>query len=121
MTFKLGRIFYVILILFTFLWNQQTPFFTQKIAIENSYREKVVSAVSRLLGRENFIVIVTVEFSNTGGALNNASTLQSTPSSQNSYTPIPGLPTVPSREGSLPNARSGRVRNAGESNYSISK
>ena len=121
MTFKLGRIFYVILILFTFLWNQQTPFFTQKIAIENSYREKVVSAISRLLGRENFIVIITVEFSNTGGALNNSATLQSAPSSQNGYTPIPGLPTVPSRDGSLPNTRAGRGRSAGENNYSISK
>ena len=32
--------------------------------LENSYHEKVVSTLSRLINRENFIVIVNVEFSN---------------------------------------------------------
>ena len=61
MTFKLGRIFYFILIICAFLWNQQTSLLTQKIAIENSYRDKVASTISRLVGIENFIVVVNVE------------------------------------------------------------
>ena len=69
MTFKLGRIFYFILIICTFLWNQQALLLNQKISIENSYRDKVVSAVSRLLGQNNFIVIVNVEFSSSSGSL----------------------------------------------------
>ena len=95
MTFKSSKKFYFVLMICTFLWNQQTSFLTQKIALENSYRDKVVSAVAPLLGRENFIVIVNVEFSTASGALKKT-TSKSDRGSSNSYTPIPGLlPTLP--------------------------
>ena len=61
MTFKLIKIFYFILIIFSFSWSQQSSLITHKIAVENSYRDKVASAISRLVGIENVIVIVNVE------------------------------------------------------------
>ena len=121
MTFKLGRIFYFILIICTFLWNQQALLLNQKISVENSYRDKVVSAVSRLLGQNNFIVIVNVEFSSSSGSLKKTAESQTRQGTSKGYTPIPGLlPTVPSRDGSLSNNRIGEGR-FGENNYSISR
>lgn len=120
MTLKLGRQFFYILTLCSFLWNQQTAYLTQKIAIENSYRDKVISAVSRILGQEKFIVIVNVEFSTVGGILKKTASPQSGEIPANGYTPIPGLPTVPTGSGSLSNSKSGR-KPMGENNYSISR
>ena len=62
MTSKQARKFYPILLICTFLWNQQSPFFTQKSALENSYHDKVVSTLSRLVGRESFITIIEESF-----------------------------------------------------------
>ena len=47
MTIKLGRIYFFVITIVTFLWTQQTSSIAQKIAIENSYQQKVSSAVSR--------------------------------------------------------------------------
>ena len=122
MTFKLGTISYFILLICTFLWNQQTSFLTQEIAIENSYRDKVASAISRLVGIDNFIVIVNVEFTTIGGIPKKTVPTQSKQGSVNGYTPIPGilLPTVPSREKSIPGSllKGGSM---GEINYSIGR
>ena len=120
MTFKLGRTFYFILIICTLLWNQQAAFLTQKIALENSYRDKVISAVSRLLGQENFIVIVNVEFSTVGGRLKKTPTPQASQGPSNSYTPIPGLPTVPSRDKSVLGTKQNGSQMS-ENNYSIGR
>jgi len=120
MTFKPGRKFYFILIICTFLWNQQVSFLTKKIAVENSYRDKVASAISRLLGQENFIVIVNVEFATVGDNPKKTEAPQSRQGSSRSYTPIPGLPTVPSRDGSQPGTILGSGR-MGENNYSIGR
>ena len=120
MTFKLGKIFYFILIICTFLWNQKTSSLTQKIVIENSYRDKVISAVSRLVGQENFIIIVNIEFGTALGTLKKTASSQSRQGSSNGYTPIPGLPTVPSRAESF----SGTMlegEHKGENNFSISR
>ncbi|SVC73368.1 uncharacterized protein METZ01_LOCUS326222, partial [marine metagenome] len=122
MTFKLRTISYFILIICTFLWNQQVSFLTQEIAVENSYRDKVASAISRLVGIDNFIVIVNVEFTTIGGIPKKTVPTQSKQGSANGYTPIPGilLPTVPSREKSIPGTLSaGRL--LGENNYSIGR
>ena len=120
MTFKPGRTFYLILIICTFLWNQQTSFLTQKIAIENSYRDKVISALSRLLGQENFIVIVNVEFATVDGSLKKKTVPSSEQSSSTGYTPIPGLPTIPDRDGSLSGVISGN-KGMTEKKYSIGR
>ena len=120
MTFKLGRTFYFILITCTLLWNQQAAFLTQKIALENSYRDKVISAVSRLLGQENFIVIVNVEFSTVGGRLEKSPTPKSNQGPSNGYTPIPGLPTVPSRDKSVLGTKQDGIQMS-ENNYSIGR
>jgi hypothetical protein len=96
MTNKKGRYFLLIAI-FTLLWNQQTNYLAQKIAIENSYRDKVNSAVSRILGQEKFLVIVNVEFSTMGGTLKKGGTTGEPKG--NTYTPVPGIPTFPSSKG----------------------
>ena len=122
MTSKQARKFYPILLICTFLWNQQNPFFTQKSALENSYHDKVVSTLSRLVGRESFITIINVEFSNSNDKLTKKSTTiqpasQETP---NGYTPIPGLPTVPSQNNIITGNSTNRRRSS-ENNYHISK
>ena len=121
MTFKSGRIFYFIIIISTFLWNQQTSFFTQKIALENSYRNKVISAVSRLLGQDKYIVIVNVDFSTANSPLKKTSSLQSSQRSENGYTPIPGLPTVPSYTGRSSRNTKEDYNNLSIDNFSISR
>ena len=99
MAIKLGRSYLFILAIFTFLWTQQTNTIAQKIAIENSYQQKISTAVSSLLGEEKFLVIVGVEFSTIGGTLKKTASPQSGSSPSSGY--IPGLPTVPSNQGGV--------------------
>ena len=100
MTIKLGRRHIFIIALCAFLWNQQVGILSQKIAIENSYQQKVSSAVSRMLGQEKFLVIVSIEFSSIGGTLKKTATPQSGTSSSGEF--FPGIPTVPSIRGTQP-------------------
>jgi len=97
MTIKLGRRHFFIIALCAFLWNQQVSLLSQKIDIENSYQQKVSSALSRMLGQEKFLVIVSIEFSSIGGTLNKTAALQSGTSSSGEF--IPGIPTIPSIRG----------------------
>ncbi len=99
MAIKLGRSYLFILAIFTFLWTQETSTIAQKIAIENSYQQKISTAVSSLLGEEKFLVIVSVEFSTIGGTLKKTASPQSGSSPSSGY--IPGLPTVPSNQGGV--------------------
>jgi len=99
---KLGRRHLFIIALCAFLWNQQANILSQKIAIENSYQQKVASAVSRMLGQEKFLVIVSIEFSSIGGTLKKASTPQSGANTGNPMGILGLLPTVPSTQGSQP-------------------
>ena len=100
MTIKFGRRHLFIIALCAFLWNQQVGILSQKIAIENSYQQKVSSAVSRMLGQEKFLVIVSIEFSSIGGTLKKTATPQSGTSSSGEF--FPGIPTVPSTRGTQP-------------------
>ena len=100
MTIKLGHKYLFILAVCTFIGAQKTSNIAQKIAIENSYQQKVSAAVSSLLGEEKFLVIVSIEFSSIGGTLKKTPSPQSGSNSQGTY--IPGLPTVPSNQGSTP-------------------
>ena len=100
MTINLGRRHIFIIALCAFLWNQQVSILSQKIAIENSYQQKVSSAVSRMLGQEKFLVIVSIEFSSIGGTLKKTATPQSGTSSSGEF--FPGIPTVPSIRGTQP-------------------
>ena len=104
MTIKLGRKYLIILTICTFLWSQQTNIISQKVAIENSYQQKVSAAVSSLLGEEKFLVIVSIEFSTVGGTLKKTAGLQSATNTQGTY--IPGLPTVPSSQDRIHDHRS---------------
>ena len=100
MTNKFGRRHLLLIVLCSFLWNQQVSILSQKIAIENSYQQKVSSAVSRMLGQEKFLVIVSIEFSSIGGTLKKTATPQSGTSSSGEF--FPGIPTVPSIRGTQP-------------------
>ena len=100
MTNKFGRKHLFIIALCAFLWNQQANNLYQKIGIENSYRDKVSHALSRLLGQEKFLVIVSIEFSSIGGTLKKTAALQSGTRSSGEF--IPGIPTVPSIRGTQP-------------------
>ena len=100
MTIKFGRKHLFIIALCALLWNQQVSILSQKIAIENSYQQKVSSAVSRMLGQEKFLVIVSIEFSSIGGTLKKTATPQSGTSSSGEF--FPGIPTVPSTRGTQP-------------------
>ena len=71
MTIKLGRKYLLLISLCAFLWNQQAGLLSQKIAIENSYQQKVSSAMSRILGQKKFLVIVSIEFSTISSASQN--------------------------------------------------
>ena len=99
MTIKFGLKYIFLIALSTFLWNQQANILSQKIAIENSFQQKVSSAVSRMLGQEKFLVIVSIEFSSIGGTLKKSTTPQSGTCPSIGY--IPGL-TMPSNQGSQP-------------------
>ena len=110
MTIKLGRKYLLLIALCAFLWNQQANVLSQKIAIENSYQQKVSSAVSRMLGQEKFLVIVSIEFSSVGGTLKKSATPQTGTGPSVGY--IPGLPTLPSNQGSQP---SNNIRNQNRS------
>ena len=110
MTIKFGRKHILLIVLCAFLWNQQANLLSQKIAIENSYQQKVSSAVSRMLGQEKFLVIVSIEFSSVGGTLKKSATPQTGAGPSVGY--IPGLPTLPSNQGSQP---SNNIRNQNRS------
>ena len=110
MTTKLGLKYLLLIVLCAFLWNQQAGLLSQKIAIENSYQQKVSSALSRILGQEKFLVIVSIEFSSVGGTLKKSATPQSGTGPSIGY--IPGLPTLPSNQGSQP---SNNIRNQNRS------
>ena len=110
MTIKFGQKYLLLIALCAFLWNQQANVLSQKIAIENSYQQKVSSAVSRMLGQEKFLVIVSIEFSSVGGTLKKSATPQSGTGPSVGY--IPGLPTLPSNQGSQP---SNNIRNQNRS------
>ncbi|MBC8256645.1 MAG: hypothetical protein H8E85_04975 [Candidatus Marinimicrobia bacterium] len=111
MTINFGRKYFLLIALSTFLWNQQASILSQKIAIENSYQQKVTSAVSRMLGQEKFLVIVSIDFSSIGGTLKKTATPQTGVSSTGGY--IPGLPTVPSTQGSPPSYGSNTQKGSG--------
>ena len=111
MTIKFGRKYLLLIALCAFLWNQQANVLSQKIAIENSYQQKVSSAVSRMLGQEKFLVIVSIEFSSVGGALKKSATPQSGTGPSVGY--IPGLPTLPSNQGSQPSNNIGNQNRNG--------
>ena len=77
----------------------------------NSYQQKVSSAVSRMLGQEKFLVIVSIEFSSVGGTLKKSATPQSGTSPSVGY--IPGLPTLPSNQGSQSSNNIGNQNRSG--------
>ena len=99
MTFKIIHKYLFIIAVCSFLWNQQTNLIVQKIAIENSYQQKVSSALSQMLGQERFLVIVSIEFSTVGGTLKKTASPQSGSGSSENPLYYLGLPTTPESKG----------------------
>ena len=77
MSIKSGRKYLLIFTAVSMLWNQQTGQIEQKLAIEKAYHDKIKSAVSPILVRGKFYIIVNVEFSTVGGDLDKTCSLQS--------------------------------------------
>ena len=77
MCIKLYHKYLFIIAAITLLWNQQTSSVEQKLAIEKAYHDKIESAVSPILVRGKFYIIVNVEFSTVGGTLKKTGSLQS--------------------------------------------
>ena len=100
MTFKFIHKYLFIIAVCSFLWNQQTSFIAQKVTIENSYQQKVSSALSQMLGQERFLVIVSIEFSTVGGTLKKTASPQSGSGSSENPLYYLGLPTAPGSKGS---------------------
>ena len=99
MTFKIIHKYLFIIAVCSFLWNQQTSFIAQKVAIENSYQQKVSSTLSQMLGQERFLVIVSIEFSTAGGTLKKTASPQSGSGSSENPLYYLGLPTTPGSKG----------------------
>ena len=95
MASKLARICFSILTVSILLFAQNVSYLAEKIAIENSYRDKVVSAIGRIIEEDRFVVIVNVEMGQQGKEINK-NVVPQTGMTSNGYSPIPGLPTVPS-------------------------
>ena len=112
---------FCIITLFTILWNQQANILSQKIAIENSYQQKLSSALSRMLGQEQFLAIVSIEFSTIGtGTLKKAESNKIDANPAIGY--IPGLPTVPSTQNTQLNPnRSKNNTNLPQNNLEIGR
>ena len=77
MCIKLYHKYLFIIAAITLLWNQQISYVEQKLAIEKAYHDKIESAVSPILVRGKFYIIVNVEFSTVGGTLKKTGSLQS--------------------------------------------
>ena len=95
MSSKLARICFLIVTLSILLFAQNVSNLAEKIAIENSFRDKVITAISRIIEKNNFVVIVNVEMGQSNQKINQNPAPQ-TGMTSNGYSPIPGLPTVPS-------------------------
>ena len=92
MKFKKYKIFLLLVCLA--MGTQQTSNLTEKIILENSIRDKVISSVSKLIRKNDFLVIVNVDLSTVEGVLRQPSNSKS---NNNTYSPFPGLPTIPKK------------------------
>ena len=120
MSINLSRKYLFIIAVFSILWNQQTGQVEQKLAIEKAYHDKIVSAVSPILVRGKFYIIVNVEFSTVGGALDKTGSLQSGSGASDDPFHTYGLLTRPSTQS--PSLTGGpRQKNLGKQDYDIGR
>ena len=120
MSIKLSRKYLFIIAAFSILWNQQTGQLEQKLAIEKAYHDKIKSAVSPILVRGKFYIIVNVEFSAVGGTLDKTGSLQSEKGASDDPFHTYGLLTRPSTQ-SPSAADDPRQKNIGEQDYDIGR
>ena len=118
MTFKQAKLICLLFLTHILLWSQNVAFHSEKTALENSYHDKVVSTLSRLISRDNFITIINVEFVNNETGNKNIKKIISNEEIPNGYTPIPGLPTVPSQNNN--NSRRKNI-NSKQNDYQVNK
>ena len=118
MTFKQAKLICLLFLTHISLWSQNTAFHSQKTTLENSYHDKVVSTLSRLISRDNFIAIINIEFSNDATINKNIKAAETNEEIVNGYTPIPGLPTVPSQNN---NTSRRKNINSKQNNFQINK
>ena len=120
MGIKLNRKYLFIITAISLLWNQQTGQIEQKLAIEKAYHDKIVSAVSPILVRGKFYIIVNVEFSTVGGPLDKTGSLQSGEGASDDPFHTMGLLTRPSTQ-SPPSAGDPRLKKLSKQDYDIGR
>ena len=120
MGIKLSCKYLFIITAISLLWNQKTSQLEQKLAIEKAYHDKIKSAVSPILVRGKFYIIVNVEFSTVGGPLNKTGSLQSGEGASDDPFHTYGLLTRPSTQS--PSAEGGpRQKNLDKQDYDIGR
>ena len=120
MSIKSGLKYLFIIAAISMLWNQQTSFVEKKLAIEKAYHDKIKSAVSPILVRGKFYIIVNVEFSTVGGPLDKTGSLQSGKGASDDPFHTYGLLTRPSNQ-SPPAAGGPQQKNLGKQDYDIGR
>ena len=120
MSIKSGRKYFFIIAAITILWNQQTSQVEQRLTIERAYHDKIVSAVSPILVRGKFYIIVNVEFSTFGDTLDKTGSLQSGSGASDDPFHTMGLLTRPSTQ-SPPSAGDPRQKNLDKQDYDIGR
>ena len=118
MSINLSRKYLLIFTAVSMLWNQQTGQVEQKLAIEKAYHDKIESAVSPILVRGKFYIIVNVEFSTVGGTLDKTVSPQSGKGASDDPFHTMGLLTRPSTQN--PSAAGApRQKNLDKQDYDI--
>ena len=120
MSIKSSRKYFFIIAAITILWNQQTSQVEQRLTIERAYHDKIVSAVSPILVRGKFYIIVNVEFSTFGDTLDKTGSLQSGSGASDDPFHTMGLLTRPSIQGT-PSAGDPQQKKLSKQDYDIGR
>ena len=90
----------IIFVMSSILIGQNAELITQKINVENAIRDKVSVMITKLVDRDNFVIIVNARMDQKPSfQMNSSNNITNTQNSENrgsGYSPIPGLlPTMP--------------------------
>ena len=90
----------IILLLNSFVFTQNAELITQKINVENAIRDKVSVMITKLVNRDDFVIIVNARMDQKPSfqvnSTENSKNTEQEANKESGYSPIPGLlPTMP--------------------------
>lgn len=90
----------IILLLNSFVFTQNAELITQKINVENAIRDKVSVMITKLVNRDDFVIIVNARMDQKPSfqvnSTENSKNMEQEANKESGYSPIPGLlPTMP--------------------------